>query len=237
MLPFTKRVLQARSSPIQIDSRYIVSAGYRSQQKSRRPMPKKREAAYTKQEQYWALMEQNDNWKSMLSKFDADKSGTLDSKELTALIKEFGRGTLKDGELFPPSPTEKEIDWIMRILQHESIGSYSAKAKFALDIWLAYENVHRDLEESFRKFDVDKSGDLDRDELLRLLKHLNDGHPPTVIFYFKFNTCRCEPVINFAYVLFLIECIALQDDEVSLLMSLERNKEDKSWLRLALAVW
>ena len=177
-------VVFANRQTVLMGSRFYVGVSCRSE-KSRPPKSNrygKRDTAYTKQEQFWAALNQNENWRAVVSKFDRDKSGDLSAEELTKMIKEFGRGTwAEDGTYHPPNPKGKEIAWILHTLKHESIPMDSSKLKFAIDIWHAYENIHLDLNKCFKKFDLDKSGDLDRGELSRLLKELNEGHSPTVL--------------------------------------------------------
>jgi Ca2+-binding EF-hand superfamily protein len=174
-----KRLVSSQAT-YHLGSRSIVSAGYRSQKNRQGSHGKKREAAYTKQQKFWAGMEKNEKWTSVVAKFDKDKSGDLNADEVADVIIQFGYGTYDDNKFIPSKPTKKELEWIMRILQHESIPLYSLKLKFAVDVWHAYENVRGDLDECFRKFDLDKSGDIDGEELSLLLKELNDGHAPTV---------------------------------------------------------
>ena len=154
-----------------IGYRTLIAVGYRSQKTNRRRLPPKRQAAYTKQDQFWARLEQNEEWKSTILSCDKEGSSDLKSEELSHLLKKFGHGF----------PTENEVEWILYVTNHDSIASKSGKIKFAIDLWHAYENVRKDLEASFVKFDVDKSGDIDKTELRNLLTHLNEGHAPTVI--------------------------------------------------------
>jgi hypothetical protein len=217
--------------------RCIVVGSHRPQKSKRHRFHHKREEAYRKQEKFWSRIEQDDKWKATISKFDKDKSGNLDAEELTKIIKEFGAGYWdNEGKHHPPSPKEKEVAWIMQATQHDSLGMEIGKVKFALDLWHAYENVRADLDDCFEKFDKDKSGLLDKNELCKLLTSLNDGHTPSVMDFYDQNEFLYQEVLNIISILYLSKS-GIQDEEVDLLLSLEHDATDKSWLRLAVALW
>ena len=68
-------------------------------------------------------------------------------------------------------------------MNNDSIVKGSRQVKFAIDLWNAYENNCKDLDECIAKYDADGSGDIDKDELTLLLSGLNDGHAPTVVSF------------------------------------------------------
>jgi len=104
----------------------------------------------------------------LLKRYDASGQGTLSKEEVKGLMVKY------EGEDF--MPTDEQVEMVMRV------GGETCKPVLTQDelvaamaIVKAMAEAEKQLDETFDKYDANKSGELDKGQLANLLKDLNEG--------------------------------------------------------------
>jgi len=136
----------------------------------------KRKACARRQE----LHEQRQNHqrfvRDVLSSWDKGGSGDLKFDEVKTWLSSISQGN-------PPS--EDEVKWVIVMANQQRTNDYTNAAikpedfSRAIDAFLSYRECKDEIEGIFQKYDVDKSGSLDKGQLTNLLTELNEGAEPT----------------------------------------------------------
>mmetsp|Transcript_6052 Transcript_6052/g.7834 ORF Transcript_6052/g.7834 Transcript_6052/m.7834 type:complete len:201 (+) Transcript_6052:53-655(+) len=115
--------------------------------------------------------EEQDRATRWVAQFDTDGSKTLDRTEFAKLMAHMNHGT---------EPTEAEITKVFRRADYRKTGDLdSQEIIIAVSKWKAMLDEREFIDGLFAKFDVDKSGVVDKVELKALLTDMNDNEPPT----------------------------------------------------------
>jgi Ca2+-binding EF-hand superfamily protein len=115
--------------------------------------------------------------RTLLRKYDKDKSGNLNADELKELIKSHG-----DAHQGPVEPSEEEIWLIIQAAGRHTRNCVDAsEIQFALDLWHSYITNRDKINAIFEKYDTNHTERMEVAKLSRYLTELNDGHPPTVL--------------------------------------------------------
>lgn len=110
----------------------------------------------------------------LLKKYDTGHQGTLGQKELGDLLQDLNKGD---------RPSDEEILWVLRVADSKSkdlddrIGADELEA--AIDTWVGYQKNMPLIKDVFKRYDTNRSGKLERDELSAVLTELNEGVHPT----------------------------------------------------------
>mmetsp|Transcript_13459 Transcript_13459/g.18426 ORF Transcript_13459/g.18426 Transcript_13459/m.18426 type:complete len:199 (-) Transcript_13459:230-826(-) len=126
-------------------------------------------------------------------KYDVNRSGTLDSKQLTQLLTELNKGS-------PPSAEER--DFILNTADGVSGNKNKEIDKnelmVAIDAWKSYVDNKELIHSYFDKYDTNRSGVLERDQLQKLLTDLDEGKVPKDedINYILYQADRKDGKIN-----------------------------------------
>jgi len=115
--------------------------------------------------------------KETLLKYDVDRTYKLEMGEVTEMLK----------DLFGYSPENDEVKCVMRIVHKRMfraddqldapITTMELAETFA--VWHAFMEDKEWVDEIFAKYDIDKSGTLDSEQLKTLLTDLNEGEAPS----------------------------------------------------------
>ncbi len=113
----------------------------------------------------------------LLQKYDEDKSGDLDSREITNLIIHH---EIRNGKNL--SPSEEEISWILQAAgKHRENSIDVTELDFALKLWGAYARSRAKFEKMFsNKIDTGHSSQRLEFEQLKLYLTKLTGLPPKV---------------------------------------------------------
>mmetsp|Transcript_65025 Transcript_65025/g.135549 ORF Transcript_65025/g.135549 Transcript_65025/m.135549 type:complete len:198 (-) Transcript_65025:106-699(-) len=136
-----------------------AAAGYRAAQK-------RQAAAKIRQQEEMRLMQ-------MMARYDKSNDGHLNKDELGDLLQDVNNGE---------RPTEEEIQWVLQVADRQD-GEVSdqlgvADVQVAVNTWRAYRENKEHIDQVFEKYDADKSGKLEFEDLKKMLTDLNDGVPP-----------------------------------------------------------
>lgn len=109
----------------------------------------------------------------VMVKYDDNRDGKLGRDELKCMMQDIAKGK-KDCK--PPS--EEDVDDLLKMTDTSEDGSIDLdEVKWALELWQNYCSTMPKVEPYFLKYDKDRSGALDREELKKLLTELNDPEP------------------------------------------------------------
>lgn len=108
---------------------------------------------------------------ALLEEYDKDKSKKLDLQQVVQLLTDLDITTPPDT---PPSDDER--DFIMKISDSDGDGALSlGELERATRVWQIYTNKRKEMELALKKFDVSRTGSLNKAELKQYLISLNDG--------------------------------------------------------------
>mmetsp|Transcript_55268 Transcript_55268/g.129341 ORF Transcript_55268/g.129341 Transcript_55268/m.129341 type:complete len:190 (+) Transcript_55268:196-765(+) len=113
--------------------------------------------------------------KDVLSTWDEGRSGNLTFAEVSKWLSAVSNGKV---------PTDDEVKWVICMANRKQTTDFENVAiepnafQRALEAWMSYNECKSEIETVFDKFDSDKSGGLDREQLRNLLTELNGGEAP-----------------------------------------------------------
>lgn len=112
---------------------------------------------------------------SLMNKYDTNKSGKLEQDQLKLLLKDMSNGA---------DPSDEEIRWVFYKADtskgSRNFGVDSNELLYALRTWKGYLDNKEYLDATFEKYDTNKSGQLERDQLKNLMTDLcGEEEPPT----------------------------------------------------------
>jgi len=112
----------------------------------------------------------------LISKYDKNKTGKLERDQVRVLLTDLDTSTPADTQ-----PSEEELEYIMQHADTKcSNGAIDhSELKSAIQAWRVYIKERPAMEEAMKKYDVSKSGKLERDELKKYLTDLNGGNEVT----------------------------------------------------------
>jgi len=106
----------------------------------------------------------------LLSHYDVNQSGRLETSELTYLLRDYSEATFDRQE----EPCREDMDFILFMCDEDDSGSIERKELWkAIDIWFSFVDQRPKMQELFRKYDTDGSCQIDQAELSEILKELN----------------------------------------------------------------
>eukprot|EP00286_Rhodomonas_abbreviata_P012464 CAMPEP_0181316290 /NCGR_PEP_ID=MMETSP1101-20121128/15816_1 /TAXON_ID=46948 /ORGANISM="Rhodomonas abbreviata, Strain Caron Lab Isolate" /LENGTH=211 /DNA_ID=CAMNT_0023423527 /DNA_START=217 /DNA_END=852 /DNA_ORIENTATION=- len=151
-----------------------LHAGLKAAKKSKRA-GKKRKDALLARGYYWRQIERENKLQELMEKYDKSKTGNLDREELADLLMDASSGGRK--------PSDEEINFVLNTTHREDKTAADRITKSeiaaALDVWKTHEASLAEVEAHFAKYDVNKSGKLERNQLKALLTDLDEGLAPT----------------------------------------------------------
>jgi len=113
--------------------------------------------------------------KDVLSSWDKGGSGTLTFQEVSQWLSSIAQGQ---------PATEDEIKWVIVMANQQKTNNFEnasiAPEDFsrAIEAWMSYRECKLEIDDIFKKYDLDSSGSLDKVQLKNLLGELNDGEMP-----------------------------------------------------------
>jgi Ca2+-binding EF-hand superfamily protein len=112
----------------------------------------------------------SETWKPLMETFDANKSGTLEPEQLKQILAIWNKGT---------QPSERQLAFIMSVADKSGTGAVEIEELgTAAGTWMALQADQVFIDEHMDKFDTDKSGALNKDQLKAMMKTLNDDIEP-----------------------------------------------------------
>mmetsp|Transcript_7756 Transcript_7756/g.14624 ORF Transcript_7756/g.14624 Transcript_7756/m.14624 type:complete len:209 (+) Transcript_7756:130-756(+) len=130
---------------------------------------------------------------SVFAKFDTDASNNLSRAQLCSLLQEL------NGDV---APTEEEVDYVMAVAD-DSDGEKNHRVDrhelvVAVEAWNKYKEHESEIASYFDKYDTDRSGVLNHDQLMQLLTDLNCGRAPSdsEVNYIMYSADRKDGKIN-----------------------------------------
>lgn len=106
-------------------------------------------------------------WKPLMDSFDHDKTGTLDPDQLKQILKLWNDGV---------EPTDEQILFIISVADKSKQGTVNIEELgCAAGTWMALKDDQPFINETMAKYDTDKSGHLNKDQVKNLMTDLNDG--------------------------------------------------------------
>lgn len=106
----------------------------------------------------------------LMKKYDKSQSGNLEKSELQSMLKDLNDGT---------DPTPQEVEMILTTVDARDGDVNGAidmhELETAMLVWKNYQENREYIDSVFDKFDVDKNGHLDLDQLKAFLHDLSDG--------------------------------------------------------------
>jgi len=111
----------------------------------------------------------------LMLKYDTNKSGKLEQDQLKQLLKDMNKGT---------DPSDLELKWVFYKADYSkgsrNYGIDNDELLYALRTWKGYLDNKDYLDTTFEKYDTNKSGQLERDQLKNLMSDLCENEdPPT----------------------------------------------------------
>jgi len=107
----------------------------------------------------------------LMQKYDVDNSGHLERNEMIRLLTAFNFGS---------TPEDAVVDDIMNsITTKDEPAVCRRQINTAIAQWSAYMKEREFIEARLRKYDVDKSGDLQKSEVMLMMKDMNKGEVPS----------------------------------------------------------
>lgn len=95
-------------------------------------------------------------------------------KELGDMLQDLNKGN---------RPTDEEILWVLRVADSKNQDRDDMisvdELKDAIDTWVGYHKNAPLIKDVFKRYDTNRSGKLEHDQLKALLTELNDGIHPT----------------------------------------------------------
>mmetsp|Transcript_32772 Transcript_32772/g.77242 ORF Transcript_32772/g.77242 Transcript_32772/m.77242 type:complete len:199 (-) Transcript_32772:92-688(-) len=136
-----------------------AAGGYRAAQK-------RQAAANVRRQEEVKLM-------NLIARYDKSNDGHLDKGELGDLLQDVNNNV---------RPSEEEIQWVLQVADRQD-GNVSdqlgiADVQVAINTWRAYTENKEHIDQVFEKYDKDKSGKLEFEDLKHMLTDLNDGVAP-----------------------------------------------------------
>mmetsp|Transcript_26260 Transcript_26260/g.62177 ORF Transcript_26260/g.62177 Transcript_26260/m.62177 type:complete len:214 (-) Transcript_26260:307-948(-) len=147
-----------------------LHAGVKAQKKAKKAGPKRKQALMARG-LFWKEIQREKKLDELLEKYDTSNTGNLLKDELMQLLQDAAKGR---------KPTEEELNFVLwSTTEGKSDRVSKQEIPKALDLWSDYERNLREVEEKFDKYDTNKSGKLEKDQLKLLLTDLDEGIPPT----------------------------------------------------------
>lgn len=107
----------------------------------------------------------------IFKKYDLDKTGNLDTEQMTTLLTAVDSST---PEGVPPSP--EEVQFIIKLVDAEQDGCVNRnEVLFALRAFSILTGKREEIESAMKTYDVSGTGKLNKEELTAYLKDLNGG--------------------------------------------------------------
>uniref|UniRef100_A0A7S0YS44 EF-hand domain-containing protein n=1 Tax=Hemiselmis tepida TaxID=464990 RepID=A0A7S0YS44_9CRYP len=133
-----------------------------------------RKKSYEEQEKFWSDLEHQNKLKKVLRKYDTEKTGFLERKELGEMLTD-----LNDGE----APSDEEVLWVLRVADSKNQDVDDrldvTELDAAIETWNSYLANRTMIADAFRRYDTNNSGKLEAHQLKAFLASLNDGVVPT----------------------------------------------------------
>ncbi|GMH81430.1 hypothetical protein TrST_g12008 [Triparma strigata] len=109
-------------------------------------------------------------WKPLMDSFDTDGTGTLDANQLKQILKLWNEGI---------DPSDEQVAFIISIADKSGQGSVNIdELGCAAGTWMALKDDQPFINETMAKYDTDKSGSLNKDQVKLMMTDLNDGIAP-----------------------------------------------------------
>eukprot|EP00287_Rhodomonas_sp_CCMP768_P007945 CAMPEP_0196736282 /NCGR_PEP_ID=MMETSP1091-20130531/14401_1 /TAXON_ID=302021 /ORGANISM="Rhodomonas sp., Strain CCMP768" /LENGTH=214 /DNA_ID=CAMNT_0042079993 /DNA_START=98 /DNA_END=742 /DNA_ORIENTATION=+ len=148
-----------------------LHAGVKAHPKASPKAGPKRKKALMARGVFWKEIQREKKLDQLMEKYDESKTGNLLKEELANLLQDAAQGR---------KPTDEEVNFV---LWSTTTGKTDRVSKQdipkALDLWSDYERNLPEVEEKFDKYDANKSGKLERNQLKALLTDLDEGLAPS----------------------------------------------------------
>merc|ERR1719262_1532370 len=104
----------------------------------------------------------------VFDQYDKAKNNKLDASELKTLLRDYSTEPVSDDE----------VTFVLRMADVKKTGAIERdELAGAMKVWSTYRESGPMIDETFEKYDTDKSGKLDKEQLRKLLSDLNEGLP------------------------------------------------------------
>mmetsp|Transcript_41248 Transcript_41248/g.89959 ORF Transcript_41248/g.89959 Transcript_41248/m.89959 type:complete len:202 (+) Transcript_41248:30-635(+) len=128
---------------------------------------RQREAASQRVEASKKAQKKKKTLAAVLKKYDTNSTGQLEVDQLKAMLTDFNNGQ---------EPTEEECQFILRIADTSQQGGINGEEiGDAISAWLVYKDERDVIHKVMEKYDTNKTGQLEREQLAALLLELNNN--------------------------------------------------------------
>mmetsp|Transcript_39142 Transcript_39142/g.104939 ORF Transcript_39142/g.104939 Transcript_39142/m.104939 type:complete len:208 (-) Transcript_39142:271-894(-) len=135
------------------------------------PLTPMSDADRKRQDQAWKEYEHKVRMNKLIKLYDTNHTNKLEKEQLMELLTAIDSSTPAGTQ-----PTEEEVDYVVRSADRQGDGCIDAgELGAALSAWMTYTQHRQEWDEKLRKYDVNESGALSRDEVNEYLKDLNGG--------------------------------------------------------------
>jgi Ca2+-binding EF-hand superfamily protein len=135
------------------------------------PMTPMSDADRKRQDQAWKEYEHKVRMNKIIKQYDTNNTNKLEKEQLIELL------TAIDGSTpAGTKPSEEEVDYVVRSADQAGDGCINAaELEAALGAWMTYVEHRQEWDEKMKKYDVNGTGTLSREEVNEYLKDLNGG--------------------------------------------------------------
>lgn len=135
------------------------------------PLTPMSDADRKRQDQAWKEYEHKVRMNKIIKQYDKNNTNKLEKDQLIDLLTAIDSSTPAGTK-----PSEEEVDYVLRSADMAGDGCINAsELEAALGAWMTYTEHRSEWDEKLKKYDVNNTGGLCRNEVKEYLKDLNGG--------------------------------------------------------------